>query len=139
MNLFKQFATDPQAEKDGVRFEIGVNSQGETIAFQIARAGGQNVRYVKAIEAKTKPYRMQIQAGTIDPEIAARLMREVFAESVVIGWEGVEDENGRLLTYSPEAAATLFEQLPELYALLQEQAQNVALYRKEVLDNVAKN
>lgn len=139
MNLFKQFATDPQAEKDGIRFEIGVNSQGETIAFQIARAGGQNVRYVKAIEAKTKPYRMQIQAGTIDPEIAARLMREVFAESVVIGWEGVEDENGQLLTYSPEAAATLFEQLPELYALLQEQAQNVALYRKEVLDNVAKN
>lgn len=139
MNLFKQFATDPQAEKDGIRFEIGVNSQGETIAFQIARAGGQNVRYVKAIEAKTKPYRMQIQAGTIDPEIAARLMRDVFAESVVIGWEGVEDENGQLLTYSPEAAATLFEQLPELYALLQEQAQNVALYRKEVLDNVAKN
>ena len=139
MNLFKQFATDPQAEKEGVRFEIGVNSQGETIAFQIARAGGQNVRYAKSIEAKTKPYRMQIQAGTIDPEIAARLMREVFAESVVIGWEGVEDENGRLLTYSPEAAATLFEQLPELYALLQEQAQNVALYRKEVLDNVAKN
>lgn len=139
MNLFKQFATDPQAEKEGVRFEIGVNSQGETIAFQIARAGGQNIRYVKAIEAKTKPYRMQIQAGTIDPEIAARLMREVFAESVVIGWEGVEDENGRLLTYSPEAAATLFEQLPELYALLQEQAQNVALYRKDALDNVAKN
>lgn len=139
MNLFKQFATDPQAEKEGVRFEIGVNSQGETIAFQIARAGGQNIRYAKAIEAKTKPYRMQIQAGTIDPEIAARLMREVFAESVVIGWEGVEDENGHLLTYSTEAAATLFEQLPELYALLQEQAQNVALYRKEALDNVAKN
>lgn len=139
MNLFKQFATDPQAEKEGVRFEIGVNSQGETIAFQIARAGGQNIRYAKVIEAKTKPYRMQIQAGTIDPEIAARLMREVFAESVVIGWEGVEDEAGHLLTYSPEAAATLFEQLPELYALLQEQAQNVALYRKEVLDNVAKN
>lgn len=139
MNLFKQFATDPQAEKEGVRFEIGVNSQGETIAFQIARAGGANIRYAKSIEAKTKPYRMQIQAGTIDPEIAARLMREVFAESVVIGWEGIEDEDGHLLTYSPAAAATLFEQLPELYALLQEQAQNVALYRKEVLDNVAKN
>ena len=139
MNLFKQFATDPQAEKDGIRFEIGVNSQGETIAFQIARAGGQNVRFAKSMESKTKPYKTQIQTGTIDPETAARLMREVFAESVVIGWEGVEDEGGKLLQYSPEAAATLFEQLPELYALLQEQAQNVALYRKEVLDNVAKN
>lgn len=139
MNLFKQFATDPRAEKEGVRFEIGVNSRGETIAFQIARAGGANIRYAKSVEAKTKPYRMQIQAGTIDPEIAARLMREVFAESVVIDWEGVEDEDGNSLAYSPGAAANLFEQLPELYALLQEQAQNVALYRKEVLDDVAKN
>lgn len=139
MNLFKQFATDPRAEKEGVRFEIGVNSKGETIAFQIARAGGQNTRYLKAVEAKTKPYRMQIQAGTLDNELAAKLMREVFAESVVIGWDGVEDENGQPLQYSPEAAATLFEQLPELYALLQEQAQNVALYRKDVLDGVAKN
>lgn len=139
MNLFKQFATDPQAEKEGVRFEIGVNSQGETIAFQIARAGGQNIRFAKSMESKTKPYKTQIQTNTIDPETAARLMREVFAESVVIGWEGVEDEDGKLLTYSPEAAATLFEQLPELYALLQEQAQNVALYRKDALDNVAKN
>lgn len=139
MNLFKQFATDPRAEKEGVRFEIGVNGKGETIAFQIARAGGANIRYAKSVEAKTKPYRMQIQAGTLDNELAAKLMREVFAESVVIGWEGVEDEAGNPLDYSPEVAATLFEQLPELYALLQEQSQNVALYRKDVLDGVAKN
>lgn len=139
MNLFKQFATDPQAEKEGVRFEIGVNSKGETIAFQIARAGGQNVAYFKSLETKTKPYKTQIQTGTMDADLAAKVMREVFAESVVIGWEGVEDEAGYPLEYSPGAAATLFAQLPELYALLQEQAQNVALYRKEVLDNVAKN
>ena len=139
MNLFKQFATDPRAEKEGVRFEIGVNSRGETIAFQIARAGGQNVAFQRSLEAKTKPYRTQIQAGTLDADVAERIMREVFAESVVIGWEGVEDEYGQPLTYSHEAAATLFEQLPELYALLQEQAKNVALYRKEVLDATAKN
>lgn len=149
MNLYQQFKTDSTVEKTGVLLEYGNNSQGKPICIRIARAGGANDRFNKRLEAVVKPYRRQIQTETIATEQVTKLMRRVYAETVVLGWENVElmDKNpdgSPAGTFSPreftvEACLELFEDLPDLYQDVVEQAQRAALFRAELREADAGN
>jgi hypothetical protein len=149
MNLYEQFKTDGNVEKTGVLLEYGNNSQGLPICIRIARAGGSNERFAKRLEAVVKPYRRQIQTETIATEQVTKLMRKVYAETVVLGWENVElmDKNpdgSPAGTFSPrefsvEACLELFEDLPDLYQDIVEQAQRAALFRAEIREADAGN
>lgn len=139
MSLYKQFKTDSKIESQGVILDYGLNSKGDHIRIKVARAGGSNIRFAKTMAAKVKPYRRQIQNDTLDVSVMQDILKEVYAEAVVIGWEGVEDEDGKSMAYSPAAAVKLFTDLPDLFADIQEQAQQVALYRKVEREADAKN
>lgn len=139
MSLYKQFATSNELETKGILVEYGQNDDGSVIAIRIARAGGTNHRYNTVLERAVKPYRRQIQNETIDRDTMQRLMREVYADSVVIGWENVQDKDGKNLPFTRENVIKLFEDLPELFEDVQEQAQRAALYRDEILEQAAKN
>lgn len=138
-NLFQMFGTNKNYEKNGVNIRYGFNDENKPIEFTIARAGGSNTAFLKGMEAALKPYRRQLQTDTMDEKLAGDLMRKVFCKTVILGWTGVKDENGKELTYSPETCEKLMERLPDLYADLREQAQNAALFRSESLEADAKN
>lgn len=146
MSLYKQFKSDPALERAGVLIQYGFvqTPEGEPdssrpICFRIARAGGANVAYQRRVEAKVKPYRRQIQTETIDPKVAENLMMEVFCETILLGWENVQDANGVDLPFSKENAVKLFTDLPDLYKDLQEQANKAALFKAELLEADAGN
>lgn len=139
MSLYKSFKTDTSLEKDGILLEYGKNSKGNPIAIRIARAGGANSQYTKRMEAKVKPYRRQIQNETIERALLEDIVKEVFAETVVLGWENVEDENGNDMSFSKENCIKLFTDLPDLFTDVQEQAQRSALFRQDVREADAKN
>ncbi len=139
MSLYKQFKTDENIERDGILLEYGENSKGKPIAIRIARAGGANSQYQKLMEARVKPYRRQIQNETIERALVERLLRQVYAETIVLGWENVEDENGKELAFTVENCVKLFEDLPDLFQDIQEQSQRAALFRQEVLETDSKN
>lgn len=139
MSLYKQFKTDSNTEVNGVVLDYGVNSQGERIQFTVARAGGGNVRFSKAMEAKVRPYRRQIQNDTLDMSVMQDILKQVYAEAVVIGWKGVENEEGEAVPYSPAAAVKLFSDLPDLFVDIQEQAQKATLYRAAEREADSKN
>lgn len=139
MSLYKQFKTDSNVERTGIVLQYGVNSQGKPIEIRVARAGGSNDAYVKRMEARAKPFRRQIQNETIERAVLLGLVREVFAETVVLGWEGVEDANGNALPFSRENAIKLFTDLPDLFDDVQEQAQRAALFRATMREEDAKN
>ena len=134
MSLYKLFKTDEKLETDGVWLEYGQTEQGKPIRIKIARAGGRNVAFAKALEKATRPYRKAIQTGTLDDKTATRLYQEVFADTVVLGWENVEGPDGQPLEFNKENVLKLFEDLPDLFADLREQANNVSLFREEVLE-----
>ena len=139
-SLFAQFKTDPELERKGILIEYGFNDRtGAPIAFRIARAGGGNAQFQKRLEADMKPYRRQIQTDTLDNKVAERILRKVFAETVVLGWENVDDENGAELPFTVENCVALFEKLPDLFKDLQEQAQKSALYRATIRETDAGN
>jgi hypothetical protein len=138
-SLYKTFRTDPSFETAGISLNYGENSKGEAIEIRIARAGGANKKYLERMEAKTKPLRRQIQTETVSRAALDAVVREVFAETVVLGWSGVEDENGKPLTFSKEACIKVFTDLPDLFLDIQEQAQKSVLFRAEVMEADAKN
>lgn len=139
MSLYSQFTTSPDLEKSGILLEYGLNSKDKPIAIRIARAGGANAQFAKRMESKVKPFRRQIQTETIDKKQLERLVLEVFCETVVMGWENVEDEAGNDLAFSYENAIKLFTDLPDLFGDVQEQAQKAALFRTEIREATAKN
>jgi hypothetical protein len=137
--LYAQFKTDNHLEKEGILLEYGENSKGKPICIRVARAGGANNAYTKRMEARVKPYRRQIQNETMETALVERLVKEVYAETVILGWENVEDENGNDMDFTVENCIKLFDDLPDLFRDIQEQSQRAALFRAEVREVDAKN
>jgi len=135
MNLYNAFKTNGDLEKEGVWLEYGDNQGGKPVRILIARAGGKNTAFAKALEKATRPYRKALQLGTLDNSVADRLHREVFAKTVVKGWENVEGPDGELMTFTEENVIKLFTDLPDLFADVREQANSVAIYREEVRES----
>lgn len=138
MSLYKMFGTDKALEKDGVWVEY-LSDDAPPIRFKISRSGGDNRKYQEAVTQATKPYLRQIQTGTFSDQQANKIMRKVFAKTVVLDWENVTDRDGQPITFSPTACETLFNDLPDLYLDLKAQSENVALFQEETWSNAAKN
>jgi hypothetical protein len=139
MNLYTQFKSDSNLEKAGILLEYGFDKDGKPITIRIARAGGSNAAFTKRMEAKVKPYRRQIQTETIDTQVVEKLLREVYAETVVLGWDNVSDADGNPMQFSFANCVKLFEDLPDLFKDIQEQSQRSALFRAELLEAAAGN
>ena len=139
MNLYQQFETNRELEKTGIILDYGFNSKKQPIQIRIARAGGANERYSKLLEVRTKPYRRQIQNDTLDNAVAEKITKEVYAQTVVLGWNGVEDRDGNEMPFTQENCVKLFTDLPDLWADVQLQSTRAALFRAEILEADAKN
>lgn len=133
MGVYDMFSTDTSLETEGIDIDYG------EFSIKIARAGGANKRYVKVLEAKSKPYRRAIDTDTIDSEIVQRILRETYATTVVLGWKGITDSEGKAIKFSKESCVKLFEDLPDLFIDIQQQASKMALFRKEILEADSKN
>lgn len=153
MGLFKNYSTSKNLELDGVVF-----TPDSTTAITIARAGGANVKFSKLLDKKAKPFRRQIEAGTLDPDLDRKMMIEAYTDAIIRNWEslvdapnetgkqlvpGIEanpdapegtythnaDENG-LVPYNRQNVIATLHQLPDLFLAIQQEAQSVANFRQ---------
>lgn len=135
MSLYKTYATDKNLESGaGVKLEYP-----DGVSLTIHRAGGSNRKFLQSMDAKIKPHRRQIQLGTIDRDLSDKLIAEVYAESVIKGWSGVTDENGNDLPFTKQNVVKLLLDLPDLFNDIKAQADTLANFRKEELEEEAKN
>lgn len=144
MSMYDQFKTDPQLEsREGVILDYG------DFRVTVLRAGGNNKAYQRALETKTRPYRRAIQTETMSPERSLQVLREVYAEHVVKRWEvknedgewveGVEGPDGDILPANPDNILRVFNDLPDLFMDIQEQANKVGLFRAAVQEAASGN
>ena len=91
----------------------------------IHRAGGANRKFAKVFSRVVKPYRRKLQNGTIDQDVSDKLMREVYAESVIIGWSGITSD-GAEVPFNKTNCMAFLEAFPEVFDAIQEEAQRVA-------------
>lgn len=132
MSLYEMYETDAALEKDG--FWHPVNKK---IKFLLARAGGTNLNFSKAMEQKTRAHRGRggaFEDDKVDVELATDLMQEAFAETVILGWEGVTDKKGKKVAYSPATAVKLMKDLPDLFVELRDAAGKAANFRVEQIE-----
>jgi hypothetical protein len=134
--LYDSFATSSEAETKGVVLEYPDCGGAE---IRIARAGGANMRYIKALERASKKHRAQIKNDTLGHELNVRITQEVFAETVVLGWENVTDRAGEPIPFSKANCLQLFKDLPALWEDIAEQANTLALFREQIREEQAKN
>jgi hypothetical protein len=141
MSVYKNFETSAEKEINGVEVVLteAENEDGTCPTFVLCRMGKSNKRYSKALEAGTRPYRRQIELGTMPNEKAEEIFLNVFVETILKDWRNVKDKNGNDLALTKENAKTLFKDLPDLYDRLQEEAKVAASFRAESLEEEAKN
>ncbi len=133
-SIYDLFETDAKAETEGFIFDVTPE-----ISFTLARAGGSNIRFQKALELKTRPYRREIDENRFPLDQANKLMIEAFAETVVLGWKGITDKKGKKVSFTPENAVKLFTQLPDLFTDVREAAAARANYSAKQVEDDAGN
>lgn len=132
-NLKKLFGTDQSLEVSGITLDYG------EIQIRIARAGGANKRYAKVLEKLSRPMRRAIETETITRKASDKILHRVYAETVVLGWEGVKDDDGNEIAFSVEACIKFFEDLPDFFTDIRQQADKSALFRVMELEEDSKN
>lgn len=135
-SMYKQFSTDGDVEKDGVWLEY------DGFRVKVARAGGANRKFAKTAETLTKPVRRALQTGTLSDERGTEIAYQIYAKSVILAWEtevdgeyvsGIEQPDGTIAPFSPNAVLDVFRALPDLFMDIQSQAQNLALFKTEIM------
>lgn len=145
MSLSAIYEMDTVKENEGVVIELGEHN-GKPIEIRIARRGGSNKEYKKAVERNTKPVRRLIETGQLSDAQDKKINATIFAESVAKGWSNVPlsdvtgnkaDEN-TLAEFTVENVVALMVRLPEVAAHLYSQSSSADLFALQREDD-AKN
>lgn len=135
---YEMFGTDADAEKDGVWVEYG-DPAADGFAIKLARAGGKNKKFGKILEKKARPHRRKLQTGTGPEGLAERLLIETFAHTVVLDWKNIKDKDGNEFPFTPKNCIKLFTDLPDLFADVRDEADNINNFQKAELEEDEKN
>lgn len=139
--MYDQFTTDKQLETEGVWTDYG------QFRVRLARAGRGNMAYRKELQALARKHKRTLETMPLD--VQDNLHREVFAKTVVTGWQTKDDKgewkdkvalpDGTLVPYSTGAVLQVLEAADLLYDDLSEVASSGQAYLKEILEDEAKN
>lgn len=133
-DIYTKFGTDKNLERTGIVLDYG-----DGLEIRIARAGGSNTRFEKATQQKMRKYSQQLKHDLLEPDQMREVMREVLAETVVLGWEGVTDRQGKALEFTVPNCVQLFKDLPDLFDDVLEQSRKASLFKQQVLEDEAGN
>lgn len=99
MDIFDTYATDETREKDGVWTEIG------DAKFLVARSG--NPKYARKLGKLYERNRKLLETKDANADaLSERLMVDVIAETILLGWENVQFK-GASLDYTLDNAKML--------------------------------
>lgn len=135
MSLYKTYKTDPKIEEDGRWLDYF----GEGIEIKIARAGGANKKYMRCAEKFRRKFKRQIELDRMSDDVALKEGIEVYADSVILDWKGVKDENEELLPFNRENVIKVMNDLPDLFFDLQAAAVDGKLFSADIDEQDVKN
>lgn len=105
MKLFRAYETDEQAENKGVWVELAPH-------VKILVARWLNDNHIRALDKLKAPYRDQLRAGIpLEKEIMINIAATAMAETILLGWEGFEKEDGSVLEYNFDEALKALKSL----------------------------
>lgn len=84
------------------------------LRLKVRPIGNPDYRRVYSQLFKAVP-RSQKRGGEVDFDVSQQITARALADTVLLDWDGIEDDNGKPLPYSPETAKKLLLD-PELTA-----------------------
>jgi hypothetical protein len=108
----KTFRREDRLEAEGVWFDFG------DIQLKMARAGGSNKKYAASLAKRMKPYQGALQFDALPQETREHVIQEVYAESVLLDWKGVIDEEGNAIPFTYENVIDLLQSYPEIFNMV---------------------
>lgn len=101
MDIFAAYAVDENLEVNGTWMEVG------DAKFLVARSGNKN--YVKALSKAVERNRKALNRRDDEADkLSDKLMAEVIAKTILLGWEGVKYQ-GKPLEYNAENAVMVLK------------------------------
>ncbi len=132
MDIRKAFATDRQAEQDGVWVALGDGARVKVARFN-------NPRHRAVLDRLRRPYRSLIMSGRDLPDDVAETMTvEATADAILLDWDGIS-ENGAPLPFSRETARRLLSELPDFRDAVAFLSMQAETFRREALETATKN
>ena len=142
--MYDSFRTDKEAEQKGIILDYG------DFRITVARAGGSNKNYQKTLERLTRPVRRLIQTDNLDNEKSRDILKQAYATTIVIDWEtkngtgewvkGIEPKTGKkLLPVNKDNIKATFDDLPDLFDDVMEQAGKSTLFKVSLREEASKN
>lgn len=141
------FKVDEGLEITGVWRDIGDKAR-----LLIAR--DNNPKFVNALRDRLSPYQTSLQKLSLDDDKAAEMLNEILADTILLGWENIEDDKDDpimewkegdervFIPYSRANAILLLTKYKEFKALVIKLSGEVEAYRSmrlsETLSNVKK-
>jgi len=121
------FKPSEKLEQEGIWLDYG------DFRIKVTRAGATNQRFKQLFEAKMKPHRRAMANDTMDNRVAEKVTREVWAESIVLGWDsplgaGLIPYKGGEFPFSAANCIQLFDDLPDLFIDVREQSMKLGLF-----------
>jgi hypothetical protein len=133
-NVYDIYKTDDEIESQkGIELDFG------SFSIRILRAGNANKKYTMAMKKHGKKYKTQLEDQFIENEEVRAIMIIVYAESVVIDWKGITDKTGKEMPFSKENCIKLFNDLPELFKRITQEAENFTNFKKEEIEKTKKS
>ena len=130
-DIAKEFGTDESKEIEGVWEDMGNGCR-----LLIAREG--NPKYKKAFTRMTKPYRQQIRRETLSDEKAEEITIKIMAETILLNWEGLE-EDGNPVEYSKAEAVRMLTKYRDFRNHVSELAGSISLFKQTEDEESEKN
>jgi hypothetical protein len=132
MDLKKTFGFDREKADGGVWVDIGQDAH-----IKIAKFGTN--KYQLAAMRHTRKYQAQIRAGRPDPESLADITANILADSVLLDWRGITEDDASL-PYSRANAYRLLRDYPDFRAMVEQYANDMSLFQDAMdMEEDAKN
>ena len=131
MDIKKEFGTSKAKEQEGIWSDFGDGCQ-----VKIARIG--NPEYQKTFRKISKPHQKAIRRGSLNDEVAEKLLVEAMAEAIVIDWKGLQ-EDGKELKYSKTEAIRILTTYKDFRDQVSEIANDMESFKAVEDESAEKN
>ena len=123
-NPLKKYGVNRDLEQKGS--EVTVDDM--TFIVRSASASNRGYRFALAIAANRR--REELQADSAKAfDIHESVMIEAFSDAVILGWRGVDGEDGQPLEFNRENCIKIMESCPEIWDAVHEAAIDTSRFR----------
>ena len=109
-NTFDElFTSDPDKAVNGIPVPVGINQNNEKVIFWIAEAGNEKHEKVQ------RKYSEDLELARNNDVLYREILVKIVAESLLVKWSGVLDDNGEELAPTLENKIAALTQYRKLY------------------------